>query len=889
MLLFLPAGQVTAQTNVYDCFLYTAVTQAQIDADDAYSAGCILFEQSQTYYFDQSDNKTVTASRQIDIEPGFTATDFLPGDGMTLVLCNDLKEVASFSHSDLNTVEALKKFEFGIRLPQDIEDRIQYYINTGDSTDPVNGGINPYLDWQLNAEAHFVHRSTGFDKLVYGFYFQDFERDTSNPNINYWSWNELPTDYHLRFRYAPEKEGVWDIALKVTLGDSSVYSYCPFSINVTPNTDNDGYVKVAPNKHVLQRNGELFFPVGQNGPWPRDFGPGTGVYNGAYATAPVRAWPYKEFAETMEGYSQAGMNYFRIILQPFSLDIEFEEVGNYTSRLNYGWEIDNIVEKAEEEDLYIHFNFMLHSIFENASALAFLNWDWGNEYIAYGYPVSEGAYGYKDRFNISDTLPEAFFSDPGCKKYYKQKLRYLISRYGYSPHIALFELLSEASNVGKHYDIVNTTGAYGQDSVGLNLRYAAYEQSAEHRLNMAWWHDEMAKYIKNDLGHTEHLISVSYGHLPAPPDYSYAIPEVDVITHNRYSDIFGGKYNSYVFENNSLFNLYQKPVLHSETGPLWEVSCDNDVSYLKESWMAAFTGVAGYNMWNGYYSPHLWPRLGQIRSFIHDNAEVNELFMGDWVAGYTNDNTSAVFNAPAIRKEAVSVRGTSGSTERRRAGVISNLTDNYYTNTNLMQPTSCSQNTPQDSLQNKRDLYSNNGILMSSEGMVSDFTFDWYDNNGNYLSTGFVPLATVCIWPHPISCATDSCLLNTSEIPFVSSSEASFFGRSGFQNEANHHESSKYSHSGGNGTKSSRDGLQQDKITFEVFPNPASSSVFIMCNDPDIIEYEIIDSFGKKVGIFPRVSVTTLLNTTNLQSGIFVILGKDRSEFTKYQEKWVKL
>ena len=83
---------------------------------------------------------------------------------MTLILGEKLNNVVSFSHSDLNNVEALKKFEFGIELPEAVELRIQNFIATKDTS--AIGGINPYLEWQFNAEAIFTNQSTGFVKVI---------------------------------------------------------------------------------------------------------------------------------------------------------------------------------------------------------------------------------------------------------------------------------------------------------------------------------------------------------------------------------------------------------------------------------------------------------------------------------------------------------------------------------------------------------------------------------------------------------------------------------------------------------------------------------------------------------------------------------------------------
>ena len=878
MCIVLLAWNVSAQTpiSVYDCSVNPAVTQAQIDADDDFRASCVLFEAPGPYSFDQNDNKTVTASKQIDVEPGFDSDNFAAGNGMTLVLCDDLKDAVCFSHTNLNNVEALKKFEFGIELPMNIEQRIQDYIATGDSTDPVAGGINPYLDWQFNAEAVFTHRASGFTKTRYGFYFQEFERDTNYVNHNDWWWNSLTTTHHTRFRYAPEQTGIWDIGITVTLKDGSVFTYCPFSINVTSNTEDDGYVKVAANKRVLERNDEFFFPIGQNAPWPRESGDGIGSWAGTYGDTIANSRAHVEFEKRMEQYQEQGLEYFRLILNPACLDIEFEEVGNYTDRLNLGWEIDQIIEKAEELDLYINFNMMVHYAFDSKSEGVRYNWDWGDEYIQYKYPNSEGSYAYKNRFGIHDTLPELWLSNEGCKKYYKQKIRYLISRYGYSPHIALFELLSESSNVGIHWEDTypDTTGV-----PQMNKIREPYQDDPLHPARLAAWHVEMAKYIKNDLKHTEHLLTASYGPNPKPSDYTFSADEIEVMTYNRYSTLIGEKYQAFIQEIKDYQALYDKPILLSETGPTSESACDNGITYKKEAWTNAFTGVAGFNMWDGQNSPELWPRLKTVRDFIEDTPEIANLLTAAWTSFYIND-----FNAllPAEQKEATYLRGAYvnelGNLQQVYVGCISNLTDNYYTNTDLQDSTWCTedQNTPIIVQQAKVNL--NWGDLIIGSPTQVSLIFEWYDQEATYLYSNIglpVPFPYLI---HPTSCVTGNCQYNTSNIPFVARYEYLNFEKSA--DTLNR--------------KLLLDEQEKNDPTTEfnlqTFPNPARSVISIACNDPMVSHFELRDGNGSLIRTLSSIHNQGLqISISNLEPGIFVILGMDATNTIKYQKRWVKL
>lgn len=858
-----------AQTNVYQCAVDPSVTQAEIDANDYYSDGCITFDQS-PYNFDLNDNKTAEASKQIDIEPDFTAQNFLPNEGMSLLLCDDLRDVVSFSHSDLSSVEALKKFEVGIGLPEDIELRIQDFINSGDTS---GNQINPYLEWHLNAEAIFMHRATGEIQTIDGFYYQEFEREQSDPNTTNWGWNVLPTSHNMRFRFAPPLEGGWDVFISVTLQDGSSFNYCPFVINVTPNTENDGYVKVADNKKVLERNGELFFPIGQDLHWPLDDnGDEYGLQTGAYSYNTVNSRAHVEFENDMVTLKNKGVNSFRMLLNPPSLDIEFEKVGDYTDRLNYGWEIDKIIEKAEELDLYIHFNMLVHYGLEANHAFR-LHWDWSKNYVPHGWGEHVGHYGYRDFF-IEDDTPELFMSDITCIKYYKQKVRYLIARYGYSTHIYMLELLSEANNVGNKNDITGW-GTY-------NHYYSAYNHDSQQPIRVANWHDIMSKYIKNELNHKQHLVCASYaGYAHADGsngDYTYSIPEIDVVSWNNYSDSIK-KFHVNGNRIKSIQQQYNKPIFWSETGPLAPNNCDNGTTYRKDAWMTGFSGISGFNYWAGA-EPEFhdqWEHLGNVRNFIEGTPQVANLFMSNnWEVLYVNDSTQigGYHWNPARFKEVNYISGaapnTNGDMTYMKVGVVSNLTDNYFTNISPGDVSSwCA--THQPNLTDKHNLVW--GDLSVIGSAMGDYFYDWYDYEGNHLSSTTYYLHDLGYFPHPLSCVESNCNTPTSEIPFVLEWDYSNIYKSNLTGTDNQNNTS----------------ILKEISTIQVYPNPTSDFIIIQCTDRNIIKFQLFDAKGQLIQTLNNEQIKDSISVSNLESGYYVILGLDKSNLTKHRTPWIKL
>lgn len=494
-------------------------------------------------------------------------------------------------------------------------------------------------------------------------------------------------------------------------------------------------------------------------------------------------------------------------------------------------------------------------------------WDWGGDSILYDYPRSQGSFAYRERFNLPEKEAKQWFTNEDCKKYYKQKVKYLISRYGYSTHISMFELFSEINLAGLEAEVVYVNTDPNNLQVQMNIISNPYDNDPQQPLNVTNWHSEMAKFIKNELGHTEHLLAVSYAGLPNDNDSSYAIPEIDVMTFNSYSDNLGNRYDSEKINIQEQFEKYHKPMILGETGPIAEYNCDATSSFRKSAWMHAFTGAAGYNMWEAQFNSDVWHHLADVRSFIEDTPEVADLFMGNWETSYLNDNNNI---GAAIRKEATYLKGTYinqlGNQENLMVGAVSNLTDNYFTNRppdDSLNPSWCFTNgtgvLTQDQ-QSKQDLYPGNGVLYSSFFNLSDFTLNWFNYDGDFLSTTYSPLTSVLLLNHPLSCITGNCAARTSEIPFIIDWELSDYNKN-LQNNSNPNE--RIIPTEGNFTPKNR-----VKNQLLVFPNPAQNNVQVICTDPAIITFKLVDARGKTVRVIDLRELNKSINIANLESGI---------------------
>jgi hypothetical protein len=460
----------------------------------------------------------------------------------------------------------------------------------------------------------------------------------------------------------------------------------------------------------------------------------------------------------------------------------------------------------------------------------------------------------------------------------------------------MFGLFSEINNIGNKN--VFTLPA------NMETTFAAYTDDPLQPARVYNWHKTIAEYIETDLGHDEHLLVTSYAGLNADlahGDSSYYIHEIDVVSYNNYSDLTQ-KYHLYPKATNDLHNTYQKPVLWTETGPIEPNVCDDGATWRKGVWMNAFSGVAGFNYWYGTQPIYhdRWDDYATVHNYIFDNPDVRDMFMGDWYADYFGDQGFFIYPAcnckihnPSFEKEMVYIRSSYtnqfGEPDEGICGVVSNMTDNYYTNWDLVDDSShCAQIAPIVPQQEKTNLASTTLQLRIIEGSFSGpsfsiDTFRWFDTNGDYIETITHQAGNVPFVNHPESCIAVGCNTtnNTPEIPFIMSWESLF-------KSVENSESSISEKTPRKGMGNAQDAIETS-MTLDVFPNPSKGELNIICYDTSIIKYMIIDSRGVQISEILTADRGNVLDFPNLDTGLYVILAIDVDNAIKYQGRWVKL
>jgi hypothetical protein len=753
------AHQGLAQ-SVFDCNMYDPlVTQAEIMAVPyEYNKQCVLFDQPESYWFTGDVNRLVRSATSIVLKPGFHAGPFTSEGELWLQIKEQSTfDVAVMNYADLNNVLRLKKLEFGVSLPTDIQDAVNNFINniSGDK-------INPFVDNAFNGAATdgfsgldvefvFTHITSGQYRVIDAFYYRDFERNESDNN-----WDGVYTDYPIRCRFAPPRNGEWTASVIIKVNQIAVAQSQAFKFNVVE-SGSLGYVKVHENKRNLQRGNRIIFPVGHNFPNPmNDVAQYPILYNPVlsptetHKAARLEAW--KNYIADIERYANLGGKYIRTIQSPWSSLLEFEKRGNYYDRLHYAWEQDNLMDLCEEKDILVMFNLMIHEPFMKYADYFMSTWDWDHW-------ENDGSY------NPSDLYPHyCYNTEPGVKQvyemftnpedlyYHTQRTRYYISRYGYSTNIYEFELLSEPYHINEFWVDGSTATKPINDPNNPERQLL--------RDAMLSYNSTVSAYIKNNCNQ---LVGINYSgpewlkDSELSNDPVSSLSTIDLIGMNLYASepdkLLISKStnnnttelgeNSYYARVKAFQDKYGKPILFPEFGISEDLhKCSGFTGHYVDVMTAGFTGVAGFNMWDGFMHPTptepyeeeiLWPSTIRAQQHMNANDVINTLKNGngDWSQGRQME-----FRLGSDNTESKELQYYISKNKENAIGYVKNLSYNISNKrTNINCQLSNLENPIDELIDISHTQGANNSILWV-EGLKSntDYNIDWYSyKEGLYL------------------------------------------------------------------------------------------------------------------------------------------------------------
>ncbi|MFZ1687184.1 MAG: T9SS type A sorting domain-containing protein [Flavobacteriales bacterium] len=619
-----------------------------------------------------ADAEFVSGTR-VRLTDGFHAGDF-SGSGQfrarideTLGSAVDLVVVtpdpASHVTDNVVHVEKWEKLEIGLQLPEEYQDAIDrffahYYSNgthefaTPDSVDAAHD-LNPYADDSLQLVLTLTSPSNA-QNMKWGFFMK--EADWDGPGIAAHLMEDsanLLHPYNIRFRCAPEEEGLWQFALSIkaphtaTLMNNALDSLLSSGYSFVcdpPLPDNKGYLEVnAANRRILQFvDGTPFFALGTN------------LADGRSATPPG-GLPYtyhqRDFTlmqQAMRQLHSVGGNFVRMFLLPRIFAPEYVNLGVYdaykatdpcdtltgmptiwSSCQYHCWAFDRMLDTARYNNIYVKL-----CIDPYPPIVAYENTIWGHhaifEQFIEPYPQSppQNKYDLK-RFFYTDGDTTTTNDPDGVFYYWKRKYKYIMARWGYSVNLAIVEPFNEVDQM-LSYDSVLVDDICDEND-------GQWNEDMELPVTYDHWLTDIIGYVKDSvdlsdpvaspLGESRQLFLVGTGfHNTTNPDFYLPCknPKVDLIDvhHGMYwgegelSNAFNASQN-YRNAYASIVNgdTIRKPFHQGESNYYALKDHDNnpntdwyetsgifsnyDVSFHNEIWASTFFGNLGAaNTWH---------------------------------------------------------------------------------------------------------------------------------------------------------------------------------------------------------------------------------------------------------------------------------------------------
>jgi hypothetical protein len=408
---------------------------------------------------------------------------------------------------------------------------------------------NPFDSEEKNVAVVLTSPSMRITEVP-AFYYQEYSRSLTE-NGEALSPQGSP---YWKVRFTPTEVGEYAFYAKLANGGQTETTDS-FRFNVTSSSSR-GFVRLSENdpRFFQFDDDSSFFFVGHDVCW-----------SGSRGT-----FDYDEWFESM---NQNGETITRIWMAPWVFGIEWKELG--THDLAEAWRLDYVLKLAEEKGIYVLLCFMNHGQLQSSGDTG--QWSSNPYNTANNGPLEK---------------PEDFWTNNEAIDLFKRRLRYIVSRWGYSTSILAWELWNE----------VELTDNYDFETV-------------------AEWHNQMADFLRQLDPHS-HLVTTSSDSNFGDEEY------IDFLTVHRYGPTgfldIGGTVHNMISE---LIDQYQKPVLLSEFGADWRWFGDSYTTKDTEGiqihngvWSSVHSGSAASAMlwwWDNYIHPNnLYYHFKALSSYL---------------------------------------------------------------------------------------------------------------------------------------------------------------------------------------------------------------------------------------------------------------------------------
>lgn len=329
-----------------------------------------------------------------------------------------------------------EKVELGLYIPKKIQSDIDAFFDM--QLDKENE-LNPYNRHDIDITVS-IFKDGVHEQDVDAFYYREY-----TPNRQNKYWRLVPNDCNWRVRFAPRSfGGSWLAVVNIQAKNHPVYqALIPFNVS---DSDNPGYLEIGKHKKFLRTSYDKksFFGIGQSLTWPAK-------KNGNYSYSTANLSEFFVFHDYVRQFVENGGNFCRINSISIGHDFELEALGNYDTRQHAAWDFDRVVDYLEENDVFMMYVIKHHEHWYPRKP----GWDgW------LGERWNENPYNSNDEF-MNGKFPEEiikgviepidYFKSPEALDHFKNYMRYVQSRWGYSTSVGAWQVFSEVDLIAEYH------------------------------------------------------------------------------------------------------------------------------------------------------------------------------------------------------------------------------------------------------------------------------------------------------------------------------------------------------------------------------------------------------------------------------------------------------
>lgn len=404
---------------------------------------------------------------------------------------------------------------------------------------------NPYMQEDIALDMLIITPS-GKEQALPCYFVSEKKRD-----LSFW-----------KARYTPQESGIYQYKLQLTKKGKKKNTSKVSSFEVSK-SDGTGFLHTKSDWVLEFDNGRLFRGIGENICWESREEDDSKFFKKLHEKADFYNYKY-----LLTEFAKNGGNFFRTWMCSWNLPIDYKGPFNntrYTQSDEYYnpsalARMDYLLELSEELNLYI-----------------MLTLGQGG-YLAGDHGAAE---------NAGD-----FFISKKARAWYKNRLRYIVARWGYSTSIAMWEFFNEVDNV----------------------QFQNKDNPIDGRV-IVDWHDEMSTYLKQ-IDPYHHIVTTSISHRDI--EGLNSIKNIDINQKHIYNKTSGipAEIERYVQE-------FNKPYIIGEFSREWDwsknfddFSHEMDIDFKRGLWYGLFspTPVTPMSWWWEYFDARgLTPYYRKVR------------------------------------------------------------------------------------------------------------------------------------------------------------------------------------------------------------------------------------------------------------------------------------